>query len=261
MLFLSFFHNAKLLQFFHPCNPHWLGKMQRRLFLYFFFLSVSEICCTFAAYFKKKIGFPRFVYSHITEHIEIDRRERSVRKDGQNVHLTGLEYGLLDFLSAHANRVCSRQEILDHVWGTRFQYDPGTINVHLNALRRKLGWNKNRPVETVHGVGFIFRIEQKVSRYTIDLQSFLADWLRSHEVEMASAKIVPHLHLTPFVNELTVEPQALRQMLDGFLTAFLPGAEPGALSISSRLTMRHFILSLDLNGMVNELRIPLCPDV
>ncbi len=201
------------------------------------------------------------MYSHITEHIEIDRQERSVRRNGQNVHLTGLEYSLLDFLSARVNRICTRQEILDHVWGTRFQYDTGTINVHLNALRRKLGWNKNQPVETVHGVGFIFRIEQKVSRYTIDLQSFLADWLRSHEVEMDSAGIVPHLHLTPFVNELTVEPQALRQMLDGFLTAFLPGAEPGALSISSRLTMRHFILSLDLNGMVNELRIPLCPDV
>ena len=53
-----------------------------------------------------------------------------MRKDGQEIHLTGLEYGLLDYLSAHANRICPRWEILDHVWGTRFQYDTGTIDVN-----------------------------------------------------------------------------------------------------------------------------------
>ena len=78
------------------------------------------------------------MWSIITEHIEIDREQRCVRKDGKAVHLTGLEYGLLDYLTAHANRLCTRLELLDHVWGPRFQYDPGTIDVHLNALRRKL---------------------------------------------------------------------------------------------------------------------------
>ena len=82
----------------------------------------------------------------ITDHIEIDREQRSVRKDGQMVHLTGLEYGLLEFLSAHPNRICTRQMLLDHVWGDRFQYDTGTIDVHLNALRRKLGWTKKEPI-------------------------------------------------------------------------------------------------------------------
>lgn len=200
------------------------------------------------------------MYSVITEHIEIDREQRSVRKDGKEVHLTGLEYGLLDYLSAHANRICSRQELLDHVWGPRFMYDPGTIDVHLNALRRKMGWSRSRPVETIRGAGLIFRIERTVARYTIDLHTFFSEWLRSHEVEIRSAGLTAQLHLTPFVNELTIEPEALRRMLDGILAALLPAAQPGVLRVGTKLTMRVFSLSLDLNGTVSELRIPIYGD-
>lgn len=200
------------------------------------------------------------MYTTITNHIELDREQRSVRKDGQTVHLTGLEYGLLEFLSAHPNRICSRQELLDHIWGDRFQYDTGTIDVHLNALRRKLGWTKKEPIETIRGAGFVFRIEQQVTHYTIDLQVFLTDWLRSRETDILAKGLAAQIHLTPFVNEITIEPKALRQMLDSILTALLPSAQPGVLRLTSQLTMQHFILSLDLNGTINELRIPIYSD-
>ena len=201
------------------------------------------------------------MYSTITGNIEIDREQRRVRKDGEIVHLTGLEYGLLDYLSAHANRICTREEILDHVWGTRFQYDTGTIDVHLNALRRKLEWSRNRPIETIRGVGLVFRVEQKVTHYTIDLQAFLTEWLRSREMEISAKGLVAQMHLTPFVNEITIEPKALRRMLDSVLSALLPSAQPGMLRLSSKLTMQHFILSLDINGTVNDLRIPIYGDL
>ncbi len=197
------------------------------------------------------------MYTTITNHIELDREQRSVRKDGQEIHLTGLEYGLLEYLSAHPNRICSRQMLLDHVWGDRFQYDTGTIDVHLNALRRKLGWGKKEPIETLRGIGFIFHVEQKITHYTIDLQAFLTEWLRSRETEISAKGLVSQIYLTPFVNEITIEPKALRQMLDSVLTALLPSAQPGVLRLSSKLTMQYFILSLDLNGTINELRIPI----
>ena len=196
----------------------------------------------------------------ITDHIEIDREQRSVRKDGQVIHLTGLEYGLLEFLSAHPNRICTRQMLLDHVWGDRFQYDTGTIDVHLNAMRRKLGWTKKEPIETIRGVGFVFHVEQKVTHYTIDLQTFLTEWLRSRETEINAKGLVAQIQLTPFVNEITIEPKALQQLLDSVLTALLPSAQPGVLRLTSQLTMDHFILSLDLNGTINELRIPIYGD-
>lgn len=197
------------------------------------------------------------MFTTITNHIELDRDQRRVRKDGREIHLTGLEYGLLDYLSAHANRICPREEILDHVWGYRFQYDTGTIDVHLNALRRKLGWTNKEPIETIRGIGFIFHIEQRITHYTIDLQAFLIDWLRSRETEISAKGLVAQMHLTPFVNEITIEPNALRQMLDSVMTALLPSAQPGMLRLTSKLTMQHFILSLDINGTINELIVPL----
>ena len=45
------------------------------------------------------------MYITIIDTIEIDREQRTVRKEGQEIHLTALEYGLLDYLSAHANRI------------------------------------------------------------------------------------------------------------------------------------------------------------
>ena len=200
------------------------------------------------------------MYTTVTNHIELDREQRSVRKDGKAVHLTGLEFGLLEYLSAHPNRICTRQMVLDHVWGDRFQYDTGTIDVHLNALRRKLGWGKKEPIETIRGVGFVFHVEQKVTHYTIDLQTFLTEWLRSRETEINAKGLVAQIQLTPFVNEITIEPKALQQLLDSVLTALLPSAQPGVLRLTSQLTMKTFILCLDVNGTVNELRIPIYSD-
>lgn len=200
------------------------------------------------------------MYIPLIDHIEIDRQLRSVRRDGQEIHLTGLEFALLDFLSSHANTILSRQEIIDHVWGARFQYDTGAIDVHLNALRRKLSWSSKQPIETIRGVGLIFRNTRRINHYTIDLQRFLTEWLRSHEADISSAGLVAKMQLTPFVNELTVEPEALRRMLDSILDALLPNAQPGVLRLSSRLTMHHFTFSMDINGTVSELRIPINSD-
>ncbi|MCR4664731.1 MAG: winged helix-turn-helix domain-containing protein [Paludibacteraceae bacterium] len=201
------------------------------------------------------------MYSPITEYVEIDREHRSVRKDGQEIHLTGLEYGLLEYLSSRAGRICPRGEILEYVWGARFQYDTGTIDVHLNALRRKLGWSNKEPVETVRGIGFVLRVGQKVTHYTVDLLALLTEWLCSRETEINAKGLVAQMHLTPFVNEITIEPKALQQMLDSVLSALLPSAQPGVLRLASKLTMQHFILSLDLNGTINELRIPIYGDL
>ena len=193
-------------------------------------------------------------------HIELDSTTHTVKCEGIPVNLTPLEFALLAYLMQHPNRLCSRDDILDHVWGQRFQYDTGTIDVHLNAIRRKLGLSRTRPIETIRGAGLIFRVEKPVERYTIDLQTFLAEWLQSHEVDITSAGLTAQLQLTPFVNELTIAPDALRRMLDGILMALLPAAQSGVLRLSSKLTMQHFTLSLDINGTISDLRIPISGD-
>ena len=194
------------------------------------------------------------MYITIVDHIEIDREQRTVRKDSDAVHLTGLEYGLLEFLSAHANRICSRGEILDHVWGTRFQYDTGTIDVHLNALRRKLGWSTKQPIEAIRGIGLILHTERPAEDVS-PLSMLACDWLRAHENELKSHGLAVRLQLTPWVNTLTINPDSLHKWLDASLEMLLPTAQSGTLCLSSRLTVHHFALTLDINGTVTELRI------
>ena len=196
------------------------------------------------------------MYITIVDNIEINRELRSVRKDGQEIHLTGLEYGLLDYLSNHANRICSRGEILDHVWGTRFQYDTGTIDVHLNALRRKLGWSAKQPIESIRGIGLILHTTRSQEELS-PLMILADDWLRAHENELRAHGLTVQLHLTPWVNTLTIHPDSLHKWLDASLETLLPTAQTGFLCLSSRLTMHHFSLSLDINGTITELRIPI----
>ena len=198
------------------------------------------------------------MYSCIAKKIEIDRTQRTVRKNGKEIHLTKTEFDLLDFFSAHANRnrICSRDEIVATISGNHFKYDTGTVDVHLSALRRKMGWSISDPLETIRGLGFVFRMKENVVHYTLDLQTLLIDWLHGWEAEMRAKGLSPQLHLTPFVNEMTLSPDAIRQLLDGVMQALLPSARPGHLTLSSQLTMDHFSLSLDINGTVSELKFP-----
>ena len=196
------------------------------------------------------------MYTTIIDPIEIDREQRSVRKDGETVHLTGLEYGLLEFLSTNGNRICSRGEILDHVWGTRFQYDTGTIDVHLNALRRKLGWSTKQPIEAIRGIGLILHTERP-SEDVSPLSLLAYDWLSAHENELKAHGLSVQLQLTPWVNTLTISPDSLRKWLDASLEMLLPAAQNGTLCLASRLTVHHFAFTLDINGTITELRIPI----
>lgn len=197
------------------------------------------------------------MFTPINAHIEIDRALKRVRKDGKEIHLTSLEFGMLEYLCTHPNKLCSRDELIEQVWGERFLYDPGTIDVHLNALRRKMGFDKKKPIETVRGLGLIFRTERQVTHYTIDLSTFLTTWLTNHEAEIRDAGLTPQLRLTPFVNQITISPEALRRMLDSILAALLPTAQAGYLKLSSHLTMQSFILALEINGTISELIVPI----
>ncbi len=84
--------------------------------------------------------------------LEIDRRTRRVTIDGAEVLLTPKEFDLLAFLATDPGAVFSRQEILESVWDTHWYGPTKTLDVHVAALRKKLG--ETAWIETVRGVGF-----------------------------------------------------------------------------------------------------------
>jgi DNA-binding response OmpR family regulator len=89
----------------------------------------------------------------------IDAARREARRDGQLLDLTAKEFELLWFLAAHPNRVFSRDQLMDRVWGYSAALDTGTVTVHVRRLREKLEEDPARPrlLETVWGVGYRLR--------------------------------------------------------------------------------------------------------
>ena len=189
--------------------------------------------------------------------ILVDSHLHCVMRGGDVVHLTQMEYALLEYLFQHADTICKRDDILQAVWGQRFQYDTGTIDVHLHSLRRKLGFARQTPIESIRGVGIILHTKVAKPVHVLNIQDVAIQWIREHEADFAAKQLTPRLHLDPFVSEITISPDDLRTMLDGILKVLLPVSTPGIIRIKSQLGCHHFSLSLDINGTINELRIPL----
>jgi len=74
---------------------------------------------------------------------------------GAKIKLTHKEFTLLTVLAKSADRVQSRQQLLDSVWGHRYYGDARTLDVHIRRLRQKLG-ECGKCIETVVGVGYRF---------------------------------------------------------------------------------------------------------
>ncbi len=66
--------------------------------------------------------------------------------------MTKTQFGLLEHLMRHRGRVCSRAELMSEVWGYREPVGTRTVDVHVAALRAKLG--RALPISTVRGRGY-----------------------------------------------------------------------------------------------------------
>ena len=96
--------------------------------------------------------------SFVFGEVRVDFRRAEVRRDGEPIDLTGLEYKLLAYLIEHRGQVVSRDELLDKVWGYDATPATRTVDVHVASLRRKIEPNPAKPrhIVTVHGMGYRF---------------------------------------------------------------------------------------------------------
>lgn len=88
--------------------------------------------------------------------LDIDARSRRVHLSGQEVDLRPKEFDLLVRLGRDAGRVVSREALMSDVWDIHWSGSTKTLDVHLNALRRKLGEEPGTPsrITAIRGVGF-----------------------------------------------------------------------------------------------------------
>jgi DNA-binding response OmpR family regulator len=87
--------------------------------------------------------------------IRVDPETHRVTVDGEAVVLDRKEYALLHYLLLNRNRVLTREQILDALWGRDYDGDIRTIDTHVKTLRARLGGRGDR-IATVRGVGYRF---------------------------------------------------------------------------------------------------------
>jgi two-component system, OmpR family, response regulator RegX3 len=90
--------------------------------------------------------------------VRMDLDKHVVTRNGDEVELTVKEYDLLRMLLENAGRVVKRDQLFREVWDTSWLGSTKTLDVHVSALRRKLGDDPTAPryIHTVRGVGFRF---------------------------------------------------------------------------------------------------------
>lgn len=88
--------------------------------------------------------------------ISLDVSRHEVTVDGKSVGLTATEFRVLRALMAANGRVLSRSQMIDNVLGTGVAVTDRTIDVHITALRKKLG-DAGTWIQTIRGVGYAFR--------------------------------------------------------------------------------------------------------
>ena len=89
--------------------------------------------------------------------VTLDRGTREVTRAGQPVDLTPREFDLLELLLAHPGQVFPRETILNRLWGYTFVGDSNVIDVHIGALREKMGDRPPKLIQAVRGVGYVLR--------------------------------------------------------------------------------------------------------
>jgi len=88
--------------------------------------------------------------------LEMDLSKRVVRKSGEEVKLTPIEYSLLRLLVTHAGKVLTHRQLLTEVWGAKAAEQTHYLRVHIAHLREKIEDNPSKPelIITESAVGY-----------------------------------------------------------------------------------------------------------
>jgi DNA-binding response OmpR family regulator len=117
--------------------------------------SLAELHSRMQAILRRKHGLKSNTMS--VGEFEIDIQNRTVHCKGELVNLTKKEFDLLHYLGLHKNRVLTRIQLTEHIWGDVLEddYESNYIDVHVKNLRKKLVAHGNIDwLETVRGVGY-----------------------------------------------------------------------------------------------------------
>ncbi len=95
----------------------------------------------------------------------LDRSAKKANIAGDDINLGPIEFRLLEFFMLHPDRVYSREQLLDRVWGGNVYVEDRTVDVHIRRLRKSISIsNHETMIQTVRGAGYRFSAEDFTSK-------------------------------------------------------------------------------------------------
>jgi len=115
--------------------------------------SFSELLARIKALLRRPKNIEHNVFT--ANNLVLDTEAHTVTLGKKEIYLTMKEFGLLEYFMKNKNRVLSRGEILEHVWGSDADIFTNTIEMHVLNLRRKIGQNNKKEfICTIPGMGY-----------------------------------------------------------------------------------------------------------
>ncbi len=125
-------------------------------------LNVQELSALMQAIWRRAVADPPDREASLTAKVVeypglfVNLSNYTVVQDGRSVEMPPRELELLYFLAKSPNRVYTREQLLDHVWGYDFAGDARTVDVHVKRIRKKIKDHATWSLDTVWGVGYKF---------------------------------------------------------------------------------------------------------
>ncbi len=123
-------------------------------------VSLQELDARIHALIRRAQGLNR--QQHLTQgSITLDPENTTVEINNKKIKIGGMEYKLLHFFMKHPDRLYSRAQLLDSVWGQTVYVEERTVDVHIMRLRKILkGYGVDAMLKTVRGMGYSFGVGQ-----------------------------------------------------------------------------------------------------
>ena len=118
--------------------------------------AIEELLARIEVVFRRQDNLNSYIIKF--KDITINKSSRVVKRDGNEINLTNKEYELLMILIENKDKVVTREELLEKIWGYGYEPETNVTDVYIRYLRAKLNnENKEEYIQTVRSVGYIMR--------------------------------------------------------------------------------------------------------
>jgi len=118
---------------------------------------MEELIARVEVALRRSVPAPKTAKVYTVSNLTVDTESKRVSHNGQIIPLTQREYELLVVLISHENEPCSRESLLDNVWGVDFDGQPNILDVYIKNLRSKIDTDDHHQklIHTVRGIGYM----------------------------------------------------------------------------------------------------------